>query len=200
MIILIPGVFMCLVLAMYNFLGYEDINFRALVHYYFSAALTFTTLYILATVRQKMLTHHDTKLLDRSEPWNFMFKDHVFWGKVVILQSLGSLFYTAAFLVDIMHQPFNAMAVMSIAMGIGSALFTIGYAISFIQNSGVLDFLDRGIVRLVFYSSFVVLIASAGLSPLTGLHVVIVASFIVFVWMVSVISKRMVAEVFRGII
>ena len=198
MFILVPGVFMCLVLAVYNFLGHEDINLRALVHYYFSAALTFTTLYILATVRQKMIAHHDIKLLDKSESWNFLFKDHVFWGKLIILQSLGCLFYTSIFLIDIMHQPFNAMAVMSIAMSIGVALFTIGYAISFIQNNSILDFLDRGIVRLVFYGSFIVLAASAGLSPLTGLHVVIVTSFMVFIWMVSVISKRMVAEVFRG--
>lgn len=200
MLILLPTIFMCLLLAAFNFSGSEDLTIRSLVHYFFSAATTFTTLYILATVRQKMIVHHSDRLLEKSEPWNMMFKDNMFWGKVVCLQTVGCLFYTVVFLLDIMHLPFNGVAVMAIALSLGSAVVSLRYGWLFISDGSALDFLDRGTVRLIFYAASIQMLVSIGLSPITGVHFVFVIGLILFVWMVSVISNKITADVFRGIL
>lgn len=200
MLILLPTIFMCLLLAAFNFSGSEDLTIRSLVHYFFSAATTFTTLYILATVRQKMIVHHPDRLLEKSEPWNTMFKDNVFWGKVVCLQTVGCLFYTVVFLLDVMHKPFNGAAVMAIALSLGVSVVSMRYGYLFTQDGSALDFLDRGTVRLIFYAACIQMLVSVGLSPITGVHFVFMVGSILYIWLVSAISDRVTANVFRGIL
>lgn len=197
MIIVIPPVLACLLLSGFLIFGKTDIEHRAIVHYFFTALMTFSTIYSLSTLRQRLTAFHTTKQLERSALWVHLFSDNVFWGKTILLQTVGCLIYTVYFFVEVIDEPFNALAVMCFSMTMAALAVSAKYGYDLLYNERALDFLDRRVVRILFYSSFVILMVCAGVVEFKETHIFMLILFFGLLAATTITTRAMISEVFR---